>query len=271
MILRLRFSKKGPVRFISHRDVARAWERGFRRAALPLQFTQGFSPHPKVSFGLALPLGYESEAEYLDVTLEQSLDPALVRGQLNAVSPAGIVVEEAREIDPHTPSSASESEWGEYLVAVVGPDDGPPPAAATLQQALAALWSQPQWMVPRRRKGEEVGGSEDMKPLVASIDVISPAPSGFEPLALRMRLATRPRVVRPEEVCALFEWGARLSTAGEAASPDRVGPASSAPPPTPPSSVVPDAACVPRLVRRTAQLFTQKEVSPVHTPLPSSP
>ncbi len=66
--VRLRFSKRGKVRFISHRDVARAFERAFRVEQLPLAFTAGFVPRPKVSFGLALSVGNESDAEYLDVT-----------------------------------------------------------------------------------------------------------------------------------------------------------------------------------------------------------
>ncbi|MDQ1479625.1 MAG: hypothetical protein QOI44_486, partial [Actinomycetota bacterium] len=63
--VRLRYTKQGKVRWISHRDVARALERAFRITKLPLAFTEGFSPRPKVSFGLALSTGHESEAEYL--------------------------------------------------------------------------------------------------------------------------------------------------------------------------------------------------------------
>src|SRR5207248_4594902 len=71
--VRLRFTKTGKIRWTSHRDVARMWERAFRRVRLPLAYTQGFSPRPKVSFGLALPTGHESVAEYLDLELA-SLD-----------------------------------------------------------------------------------------------------------------------------------------------------------------------------------------------------
>ena len=67
--LRLRFAKAGKVRFTSHRDVARLWERALRRSRLPLSYSQGFVPHPLVSFGLALPTGCESLGEYLDVRL----------------------------------------------------------------------------------------------------------------------------------------------------------------------------------------------------------
>ena len=66
--LRLRFTKAGKIRFTSHRDVARMWERALRRSGLPVAYSQGFAPHPLLSFGLALPTGCESTAEYLDVT-----------------------------------------------------------------------------------------------------------------------------------------------------------------------------------------------------------
>src|SRR3990170_4028087 len=74
--VRFRFSKLGKVRFTSHRDTARCWERALRRAELPVSYTEGFSPRPKVSFGLALSTGHESLAECLDVDL--ATDPAAV-------------------------------------------------------------------------------------------------------------------------------------------------------------------------------------------------
>lgn len=67
--LRVQFTKHGKVRWISHRDIARAWERAIRRTGLQLAYTEGFSPRPKMSFGLALPTGAESDAEYLDLEL----------------------------------------------------------------------------------------------------------------------------------------------------------------------------------------------------------
>ena len=71
--VRIRFSELGKVRFISHRDAARAFDRAFRIEQLPLAFTEGFSPRPKVSFGLALSVGHESLAEYMDVRFAEAL------------------------------------------------------------------------------------------------------------------------------------------------------------------------------------------------------
>src|SRR5438105_2997089 len=90
MRLRVRFQKLGKVRFTSHRDVARMWERAFRRVRLPLAWTGGFSPRPKISFGLALPTGHESLAEYLDLDLvdDASVDVAALPGAFSAALPA---------------------------------------------------------------------------------------------------------------------------------------------------------------------------------------
>ena len=90
--VRIRFAKRGKVRFISHRDVARAFERAFRVEQLPLAFTEGFSPRPKVSFGLALSVGHESDAEYLDVELAEPVDVALLAGALSDALPEGMDV-----------------------------------------------------------------------------------------------------------------------------------------------------------------------------------
>ena len=203
-ILRIRFSKRGPVRFISHRDVARSWERAFRKARLPLAFTAGFSPHPRVSFGLALPLGWESDAEYIDVHLAERCDPQDVAARLDAALPEGMRVEDLAEIPATAPSAAAIVRWADYAVAVRGPHEGPPPAPAAVAAGLDLLLGDSEWIAPRRRKGREVEGTEDVRPLVAHVSLADTPPDGFGPTALSMRLATQPRVLRPEEVLVLL-------------------------------------------------------------------
>jgi radical SAM-linked protein len=93
--LRLRYAKRGPLRFTSHRDVARAFERALRRAGVPMAFSQGFSPHPKISWVGASPTGVASEAEYVEIQVVERVDPiALVPG-LDAALPTGLDVLEA--------------------------------------------------------------------------------------------------------------------------------------------------------------------------------
>jgi len=96
--IRIRFSKKGKIRFISHRDIARIWERALRKAQIKIAYSEGFSPRPKISFGLALPTGNESEAEYLDLELETLIknDPDEldeIKQKINSALPMGLEVQ----------------------------------------------------------------------------------------------------------------------------------------------------------------------------------
>ncbi len=79
MLVRLEYHKVGKIRFLGHRDVARVLERSLRRAGLPLRYSEGFSPRPRLSFGLALSTGYESIAEYLDVELLEEFRDRRIR------------------------------------------------------------------------------------------------------------------------------------------------------------------------------------------------
>jgi radical SAM-linked protein len=95
--LRVRFAKRGRLRFTSHRDFQRALERALRRARVPIAYSQGFSPHPKVSYAGAAPMGAASEAEYLEISLTRACDPTDVARSLDAALPAGLDVVEVVE------------------------------------------------------------------------------------------------------------------------------------------------------------------------------
>ncbi len=88
--LRLQYAKRGRLRFTSHRDFARAFERALRRAAVPMAYSAGFSPHPKISYANAAPTGAASEAEYLEIGLAQPCDPERLRSSLDAALPPGL-------------------------------------------------------------------------------------------------------------------------------------------------------------------------------------
>jgi radical SAM-linked protein len=98
--LRLRYAKRGRLRFSSHRDFQRALERALRRADIPMAYSAGFTPHPKVSYANAAPTGAASEAEYLEISLASRRDPEQVRSALDAALPAGLDVVEAVEAGP---------------------------------------------------------------------------------------------------------------------------------------------------------------------------
>ncbi|MBE1557854.1 radical SAM-linked protein [Nonomuraea africana] len=88
----MRYAKRGRLRFTSHRDISRAVERAVRRAGIPVAFSAGFSPHPKISYAGAAPTGVASEAEYLELGLTEPRDPARIRAELDASLPPGLDV-----------------------------------------------------------------------------------------------------------------------------------------------------------------------------------
>jgi radical SAM-linked protein len=109
----MRYTKRGRLRFTSHRDIARVFERALRRAQVPMAFSAGFSPHPKISWVGAAATGVASEAEYVEIALAVRCDPDEVRRQLDASLPDGIDVVDAVEAAPGTslPDRVQASSW----------------------------------------------------------------------------------------------------------------------------------------------------------------
>ncbi|MCT7355628.1 TIGR03936 family radical SAM-associated protein [Streptomyces sp. 15-116A] len=95
--IRLRYTKRGRLRFTSHRDFQRAFERALRRAEVPMAYSAGFTPHPKVSYANAAPTGTGSEAEYLEIALTEPRDPERLRILLDESLPTGLDIVEAVE------------------------------------------------------------------------------------------------------------------------------------------------------------------------------
>jgi radical SAM-linked protein len=196
MRLRVRFSKLGKVRWTSHRDVARMWERAFRRVTLPLAYTQGFSPRPKVSFGLALPTGHESVAEYLDLELaaDAPLDALGVDNlpaRLSPALPAGIDVLAATVIDDRAGSLQEEVTSCSWLVEAADV------TATELSELVAQALAADSLVVTRERKGRTV--SDDIRPGILSIE--------GDGTVLRCDLATQPRGLRPSELLTALRPG----------------------------------------------------------------
>jgi radical SAM-linked protein len=120
--LRVQYAKRGRARFASHRDFGRAFERALRRAGIPMAFSSGFSPHPRISYANASPTGAASEAEYLEIGLAAQLDPDLVRDRLNAAMPDGLVI--VRVVEAGTGSLADRLSASRWLVELGGVDAG---------------------------------------------------------------------------------------------------------------------------------------------------
>ncbi len=191
--VRLRFTKHGKVRFVSHRDVARAFDRAFRIEQLPLAFTEGFSPRPKVSFGLALSVGHESDAEYLDVELREPVDPDTLIAPLDAALPEGMAVTGAVTLADRAPALQEAVTSVDFRVAPVDPHDTPVPAAV-LVSLLDAAHGHAELPVTQVRKGK--ARTEDVKPVIRSIELVRDGDSS----ALELSLSTQPRGARPREV-----------------------------------------------------------------------
>jgi len=95
--LRIRYAKRGRLRFTSHRDFSRAFERAIFRARVPMAYSSGFNPHPRISYAGASPTGAASEAEYVEIGLAETVDPATIHAQLEEALPDGLDVLEVVE------------------------------------------------------------------------------------------------------------------------------------------------------------------------------
>ncbi len=192
MRVRVRFQKLGKVRWTSHRDVARMWERACRRVRLPLAYTSGFSPRPKVSFGLALPTGAESLAEYLDMELVEDAEvdigrlPELVTPAL----PVGVDATAAAVIEHGTPSLQEDVESCTWRLRLQ-----PHPAGVDTSQIVGRALASSSLLVERERKGQT--SVDDVRPAILALEAVVTAGGETELEAL---LATRPRALRPPEL-----------------------------------------------------------------------
>jgi radical SAM-linked protein len=121
--LRVRYAKRGRARFTSHRDFGRAFERALRRAGVPMAYSSGFSPHPRISYANAAPTGAASEAEYLEIGLATTCDPAQVQTALDAALPPGLDIVEVVNAPPGAlADQLTGSRWQVALVGVEAAD-----------------------------------------------------------------------------------------------------------------------------------------------------
>lgn len=199
MRVRIRFAKIGKVRWTSHRDVARMWERAIRRAQLPIAYSEGYSPRPKVHFGLALSTGHEGLAEYLDIDLvddDAGIDVAGLPERLSPLLPAGVDATAAIVIAPGTPSLQQAVTSCSWDIEVRGID--PTTLAGGIDAALAAT----ELPLTRQRKGKDV--TDDVRPYLLDLAVTGPTDDGT---ALDAHLATQPRGLRIPELLAVLGDG----------------------------------------------------------------
>jgi radical SAM-linked protein len=121
MRIRIHFSKTEEMRYTGHLDLHKTWERTMRRAGLPLAYTQGFKPHPRINLACALPLGFTSSAEIVDIVLEQEIAiPEILEG-LNQAAPPGIHILQIYEVESNLPALQASLEASEYEITLLDP------------------------------------------------------------------------------------------------------------------------------------------------------
>ncbi len=147
--VRMEFSKGEEVRFLSHLDLVKAFERAIRRAAIPIAFSEGFNPHPKMNFASALAVGVTSDREYIDIELRESMAAGEVMARLCAALPAGIRLSGAMAVPDNSPALMAVVNRAEYRVkvpAVGSPDIG------SLTGAIARFMDSSEVMIMKRTK-----------------------------------------------------------------------------------------------------------------------
>ncbi len=187
--LRIRFTETGKVRFVSHRDVARLFERALRKLRLPVAYSEGFSPRPKLSFGLALSVAHESDAEYLDVELTELPDIEGLPQALTAALPDGLDVVGVVVLEPGTASLQQAITSCTWCIEVVGAP------VADVTAAVAEALAAPELPMERVRKGKTA--VTDVRPAIIELDVVGPTDNGVQ---LRAHLATESVSLRPSEL-----------------------------------------------------------------------
>jgi radical SAM-linked protein len=192
--VRMIYARRDALRYISHLEMQLVWERTLRRAGVPLAYSKGFTPHPRLHFASALPLGFLSRCEMADFWLElpgdaPPPDPALLRAQVQASAPPGLEILQAEGVPLNLPALQTLVRTAEYLALPLDPlaIDTLTPQVENLLRADT---------LPRERRGKPY----NLRPLIEGLEIF-PNPGDDQRAGLIMRLTSREGATgRPEEV-----------------------------------------------------------------------
>jgi radical SAM-linked protein len=204
---RITYAKSGSQRFIGHLDLLQTWERALRRAGIPIAYTQGFHPQPRIHLACALPLGFSSLGEVMDVWVERNNDPGLDASlpgdpgipqcQLQAALPVGLQISAIEQVDLKAPALQTQVWAADYRVEILDPVDLDELAGriTTVRNASTLI---------RQRRGK----TYDLRPLILELGISKTEASPDPPIALgsglpvlTMRLQAKEGATgRPEEV-----------------------------------------------------------------------
>jgi radical SAM-linked protein len=160
--LRLRYAKRGRLRFTSHRDFSRAFERAVFRARIPMAYSSGFNPHPRISYAGAAPTGSASEAEYLEIALAEELDPLRAHADIDAALPEGLDVLEVVASSGGALADRLEASWWRLTIDGVSTEEA--------HDAVRALLATDEVVVERMtKKGLR---SFDARAAIAALTVV---------------------------------------------------------------------------------------------------
>jgi radical SAM-linked protein len=187
MRARITFSKQGALRYTGHLDLHKLWERAMRRADLPLSYSQGFHPQPKISLASALPLGFSSRGEVLDVRFNEEIPTEEIAARLKDSLPPDIQITNVEIVDEREPALQTQVLSAAYNVDLTEPVDGSD-LTRKVEELLASE------SLPRERRNKFY----DLRPLIETLNVITEANGK---VWLQMKLAARDGATgRPEEV-----------------------------------------------------------------------
>jgi radical SAM-linked protein len=184
---RVRFAKEGRARFLGHLDLTRALLRALRRARIPLVYSQGFNPKPKVAFGPALSVGISSEGEYVDLEVREPLHGTAFLAAVGEALPAGLRLLEVQEVDRGGPALGEAVRAARYRVESAG-EPG-------LDGAIVRFRSRSPVVIERQRNGKV--HSFDLTRELLGLEAMGP-----QAARLTLSMATNGASVRPEEVLA---------------------------------------------------------------------
>ncbi len=195
--LRITYSQTGPLRYISHLDLMKLWERLLRRAGIPLAYSHGFTPHPRITVASPLPVGFEGLEEVMEITLTSPVSPEEFLVRVRPHLPAGLEVVRAEIDGDGTLSLPQRVRASEYLVIL--PDCADREALARAVGEILERNSIPF----RREKGGKVR-EFDLRPLIRGLKMVESAGPGC---ALWMLLETSPSATaRPEDVLKVLGY-----------------------------------------------------------------
>lgn len=189
--LRVRFARGEAVKFISHLDLMRLWQRALRRAGMPLAYSEGFNPHPRLSLAAPLPLGVTSEAELMDVQVHKWVSPHFFTGALSEQLPAGIEIRQVYPISLTLPSLQSQVRFAEYQVEVETEEKN-------IEAKLASLLALKQ--LPWQHQRDTGPKSYDLRALIDDLWLIGSQPA-VSTIGMRLRCDSHGSG-RPEQVTA---------------------------------------------------------------------